>query len=100
MVQDLDEMAQDPEFSLLGIDGNPRVVRQHLSSIVSAHLTISGTKMTVTGIKRMGSSDHLMDEDQDENARGFANLDYKPVLLVEATVIQVLCCSQVSYLVI
>lgn len=98
MVHDLHEISQDPEFSLLGVEGNPKTIRQHFSSTVSANLSISGTKMTVIGIKGISEGHNTEEGEQDEGeGSGFTSLDYRTVVLVEAAVIQVLCCSQVSY---
>lgn len=91
MVSDLDEMSLDPEFSLLGIGGIGRLIRQHMSHSSSATLTISGAKLVVSTMQPVGG-----DEGGDEEEEGSGSLEYKSVVLVEASVVQVLCCSQVS----
>ena len=89
MVPELDEISSDPEFSLMGIEGLPKQIRNHMSSMVSATLTISGTKLTVSAMRPYSTDNNELED-------GAVNLEYKSTVLVEATVIQVLCCSQVS----
>ncbi len=89
MVPELDEISLDPEFSLMGIEGVTKQIRHYMSSMISATLTISGTRLTVSTI-----SPYTVDNGESEE--GAINLEYKSATLFEAAVIQVLCCSQVS----
>ena len=89
LVPELEEISLDPEFSLLGMGGQVKQIRQQMSSLTPANLIISGTKLVLTTLKP------VMDEDWGGGGGG-GSLELTSVTLVEATVVQVLCCSQVS----
>ena len=87
MVPELEEISLDPEFSLLGMGGHVKHIRQQMSYLTPANLIISGTKLVVTTLRPV--------TDEDEGGGG-GSMELTSVTLVEAAVVQVLCCSQVS----
>lgn len=80
LIPELQALQDEPEFaSLGGIENTIRKVRDHLSSLHSATLKISGQRMSITTLVR--SRD---------------NVRFESSSLVEALVQHVLCCAQVT----
>ena len=95
MLPELDEVSRDPEFSVLSGDGTARKIRQYMSSMLSATLAISGAKLSIYTLTSQEGGGAKEGYGIEEEGSG-AVLEYKTNVLLDATVIQILCCSQVS----